>query len=230
MADFGQKRESVAKLHHFTKRWTAQPRVNFDGGWKSRLWVKFALFQDKADISESTTGAFPAHNTKDFQGHQHQQHQHQQGSQVQQGGGNISSSASPSMKQPGQQEGGGGPTGQHANVIIPRGGRRPSGKQVRLFFLGGGEKVLIMIVFFSRVRAPSLTVLTLALSLRVLFLEPRLFLLPIYSKCHLISFLSCPVLTEPSQVFCLWGISLGDSGREQPREITNISSDWFLEI
>ena len=39
------------------------------------------------------------------------------------------------MKQPGQQqEGGGGPTGQHANVIIPRGGRRPSGKQVRRFF------------------------------------------------------------------------------------------------
>jgi len=38
--------------------------------------------------------------------------------------------ASPSMKQPGQQqEGGGGPAGQHANVIIPRGGRRPSGKQ-----------------------------------------------------------------------------------------------------
>ena len=33
------------------------------------------------------------------------------------------------MKQPGQQEGGPS-TGQHANVIIPRGGRRPSGKQV----------------------------------------------------------------------------------------------------
>ena len=143
-----KKRESVAKLHHFTKRWTAQPRVNFDGGWKSRLWVKFAHFQDKADISESTTGAFPAHNTKDFQGHQHQQHQHQQGSQVQQGGGNISSSASPSMKQPGQQEGGGGPTGQHANVIIPRGGRRPSGKQVRRFFLGGGEKILVRLFSF----------------------------------------------------------------------------------
>ena len=43
------------------------------------------------------------------------------------------------MKQPGQQEGGGGPTGQHANVIIPRGGRRPSGKQVRWFFRGRGK-------------------------------------------------------------------------------------------
>jgi len=80
-------------------------------------------FQDKADISESS-GAF--HDTKDFhqqhqanQQHQHQQQQHQQQS---------SSSSSPSMKQPGQQEGGPS-TGQHANVIIPRGGRRPSGKQ-----------------------------------------------------------------------------------------------------
>ena len=133
---FWSKKGKCRKVASFHEKVDSSAQSQF---WRRlkimiKLLIKFAHFQDKADISESTTGAFPAHNTKDFQGHQHQQHQHQQGSQVQQGGGNISSSASPSMKQPGQQEGGGGPTGQHANVIIPRGGRRPSGKQVRQFF------------------------------------------------------------------------------------------------
>ena len=166
------------------------------------LWVNFVPFQDKADISEST-GAFQTHDTKDF--HQaSQQHQQQQ---------QQSSSVSPSMKQPGQQQEGGPSTGQHANVIIPRGGRRPSGKQVFSLDFHLFSQILIN-VFLRALTQHSLTVLTLALSLLDLFSARRLFFIPpvyVSPKTSLLILLF-PVFAEPNQVLRIRGISVSHPG------------------
>ena len=116
MADFWSTIDDAFKTCAITQK-CGQLCINDDGTEKveeSYLVLNYVPFQDKADTSKSN-GAFQTHDTKDFQSHQ--QHQPQ------------SSIASPSIKQPFHQEGGPS-TGQHANVIIPRGGRRPSGKQV----------------------------------------------------------------------------------------------------